>query len=223
MGRGGKKGGFPSRNFLVLLAPIDPQGKKAKPARPGGGAWGSCLSSPRPRDAARVPSCRPPLYTSAPPRTCRCGGIGRRSRLKICHGQPCVGSSPTSGTSQISSLIDIRRIAVRPKLHWSCTLPRLLHLHAWVTRSISCRAARHSSPARYAFAVPLLTRQPMNAIREAERAGFDLSLVEESLRCSPEQRALQHQEALNLALALEQAGKQLRDRPQPPAAAPLRR
>lgn len=35
----------------------------------------------------------------------------------------------------------------------------------------------------------------MTAIQEAEQAGFDLSLVDESLRCSPEQRALQHQTA----------------------------
>ena len=68
-----------------------------------------------------------------------------------------------------------------------------------------------------------LTRHPMNAIKEAERAGFDLTLVDESLRRSSEQQAVQDQEALTLALALEQAGKQLRDRPQSPAAAPLRR
>jgi|GEM_PF-2347852 len=43
----------------------------------------------------------------------------------------------------------------------------------------------------------------MTAIQEAEQAGFDLSLVDESLRCSPEQRALQHQVALELALELE--------------------
>ena len=30
----------------------------------------------------------------------RCGGIGRRARLKIWYGQPCVGSSPTSGTTK---------------------------------------------------------------------------------------------------------------------------
>ncbi len=62
-----------------------------------------------------------------------------------------------------------------------------------------------------------------NAIREAERAGFDLSLVDEALRSSCEQRALQHQAALDLAIQLEKAGQELRDRTQPPATAPLRR
>ena len=62
----------------------------------------------------------------------------------------------------------------------------------------------------------------MSAISEAERAGFDLSLVDESLRCSYEQRALQHQVALELALELEKTGQQLRDRTQPITAAPVR-
>jgi hypothetical protein len=52
----------------------------------------------------------------------------------------------------------------------------------------------------------------MTAIQEAEQAGFDLGLVDESLGCSPEQRALQHQMALELALKLEKRGQQLRDR-----------
>lgn len=51
----------------------------------------------------------------------------------------------------------------------------------------------------------------MNAIDAAEQAGFDMSLIDESLRLTYEQRALQHQEALNLAFALEAAGRQLRD------------
>jgi hypothetical protein len=51
----------------------------------------------------------------------------------------------------------------------------------------------------------------MTAIKAAERAGFDMSLVDESLRCSPEQRARQHQAALELALEMERAGQQLRD------------
>lgn len=54
----------------------------------------------------------------------------------------------------------------------------------------------------------------MNAVQQAEQAGFDMSLIDESLRCSYEQRALQHQEALNLALELERIGQQLRDRAQ---------
>ncbi len=49
----------------------------------------------------------------------------------------------------------------------------------------------------------------LDAIEEAERAGFDMSLVDESLRLSYDQRALQHQEALNLALELERAGRKL--------------
>ncbi|HEY6453661.1 MAG TPA: hypothetical protein VIY90_00110 [Steroidobacteraceae bacterium] len=48
-------------------------------------------------------------------------------------------------------------------------------------------------------------------IEEAERAGFDLSLVEESLGYSYEQRALYHQAALNLALEMEDAGRRMRD------------
>lgn len=58
---------------------------------------------------------------------------------------------------------------------------------------------------------------PSNAIEAAELAGFDMSLIEESLRCTPEQRALQHQAALEMALQLETAyqllkGKQYGDR-----------
>lgn len=63
----------------------------------------------------------------------------------------------------------------------------------------------------------------MTAVEEAQLAGFDLSLVEESLRCSYEQRALQHQAALELALELEAIGKRLRDGTQSPSAAPVRR
>ena len=65
--------------------------------------------------------------------------------------------------------------------------------------------------------------KPLNAIGAAQRAGVDLSLIEESLGYSYEQRALQHQEALNLALELERVGQELRERYQPPAPAPLRR
>jgi hypothetical protein len=63
----------------------------------------------------------------------------------------------------------------------------------------------------------------MTAVRDAEQAGFDLSLVDEALRCSYEQRALAHEAALVLALELEEIGQRLRDRPQSPAADPLRR
>jgi hypothetical protein len=57
--------------------------------------------------------------------------------------------------------------------------------------------------------------RPLNPIEEAERAGFDLSLIDESLSYSYEQRALHHQAALNLALEMENAGRRIRDRHQP--------
>jgi hypothetical protein len=53
-----------------------------------------------------------------------------------------------------------------------------------------------------------------SAVEEAERAGFDLSLIEDSLGLSYDQRAIQHQQALNLALELERAGRELRERPE---------
>jgi hypothetical protein len=65
--------------------------------------------------------------------------------------------------------------------------------------------------------------RPLNPIEEAERAGFDLSLVDESLSYSYEQRALHHQAALNLALEMENAGRRIRDRNQPTTSASLRR
>ena len=63
----------------------------------------------------------------------------------------------------------------------------------------------------------------MTAIEEAERAGFDMSLIEESLRYSYDKRAFQHQQALDLALELEEIGRQLRGESQSTAPAPLRR
>ena len=45
----------------------------------------------------------------------------------------------------------------------------------------------------------------MNAIEAAEQAGIDLTLIEESLRLTPEERARQHQRALDMALQLEAA------------------
>jgi hypothetical protein len=65
--------------------------------------------------------------------------------------------------------------------------------------------------------------RPLNPIEEAERAGFDLSLVDESLSYTYEQRALHHQAALNLALEMESVGRRIRDRHQPTASASLRR
>jgi len=52
----------------------------------------------------------------------------------------------------------------------------------------------------------------MDACKRAESAGFDMSLIDEALRLSPEQRVIQHQAALNLALELERAGRELRER-----------
>ena len=50
-------------------------------------------------------------------------------------------------------------------------------------------------------------------IEAAERAGIDLGLIDDNLRLSHEQRALQHQAALDLALEVERAGRKLRERP----------
>ncbi|MGB1110090.1 MAG: hypothetical protein ACPG4N_07025 [Gammaproteobacteria bacterium] len=66
----------------------------------------------------------------------------------------------------------------------------------------------------------------MNTIEEAVHAGFDMSLIEESLRSSPEERALQHQAALEMALQLEAAfqkskGQIDRDGTQPTSATPV--
>jgi len=44
------------------------------------------------------------------------------------------------------------------------------------------------------------------AIEEARRAGFDLDLLDSNLALSPEQRALRHESALELVLALREAG-----------------
>jgi hypothetical protein len=58
----------------------------------------------------------------------------------------------------------------------------------------------------------------LSARTEALRAGIDLGLLEDNLRLSHQQRALQHQDALNLALALERAGRNLHERSATPAA-----
>jgi hypothetical protein len=58
-----------------------------------------------------------------------------------------------------------------------------------------------------------------SAIELAERAGIDIGLLDDNLRLSFEQRALQHQAALDLALAIECAGRQLRERTTEAAAA----
>jgi len=63
----------------------------------------------------------------------------------------------------------------------------------------------------------------MNPIELAEAAGVDLSLIDDSLSRSYDERAIQHQDALNLALEMERAGNELRERYQSSASAPQRR
>jgi hypothetical protein len=70
---------------------------------------------------------------------------------------------------------------------------------------------------------PSLRPELSSTARAAERAGFDLSLIDANLACTWEERALRHQAALDLALELERIGRALRDGTQPPAAAPARR
>jgi hypothetical protein len=53
--------------------------------------------------------------------------------------------------------------------------------------------------------------EPCNPIDEAERAGFDSSLIDANLSYSYEKRVLLHDAALELALEFERAGRQLRD------------
>ena len=50
------------------------------------------------------------------------------------------------------------------------------------------------------------------AIEAAVRAGIDLGLVDDNLRLTHEQRALQHQAALDFALEVERAGQDLHER-----------
>lgn len=64
---------------------------------------------------------------------------------------------------------------------------------------------------------------PTHPIEDAIRAGFDLSLIEESLSYSHEKRLLQHQAALDLVLEMERAGRYLRERAESPTAASVRR
>jgi hypothetical protein len=49
----------------------------------------------------------------------------------------------------------------------------------------------------------------LTAIHEAERAGFDMRQLDANLSYSCEQRAVHHQEALDLILELERAGYQI--------------
>jgi len=50
------------------------------------------------------------------------------------------------------------------------------------------------------------------AIEAALQAGLDLGLVDDNLRLTHEQRALQHQAALDFALEVERAGQHLHER-----------
>lgn len=45
------------------------------------------------------------------------------------------------------------------------------------------------------------------AWRAAARYGFDMSLVEDALRLTPEQRLEQHQRALDMVLEVKEAGE----------------
>ncbi len=49
--------------------------------------------------------------------------------------------------------------------------------------------------------------KPVQALEEARRAGIDLDLLDANLALSVKQRWSQHDAALELALKLEQAGK----------------
>jgi hypothetical protein len=55
-----------------------------------------------------------------------------------------------------------------------------------------------------------MTHAP-SAITAAELAGIDLTLIDESLRCSYEERAIAHQRALDMALEFERAGRVWRE------------
>jgi hypothetical protein len=54
-------------------------------------------------------------------------------------------------------------------------------------------------------------------------SGLDVSLIEANLRLSAEQRALRHQAALDVVIALEFEGSKARGRPEATARAPVRR
>src|SRR5262245_55007040 len=69
----------------------------------------------------------------------------------------------------------------------------------------------------------MTTPDPDSAIEIAERAGFDMSLIRVSLGYSYDQRAIQHQAALDLMLEMERAGQKLRDSAQPAPRPPPRR
>ena len=100
--------------------------------------------------------------------------------------------------------------------------PRYLDESAFLISRIA-PLSRWDLPTTAPHGYPEHVIRTLNPIEEAERAGFDLSLVDESLSYSYEQRALYHQAALNLALEMESAGRRIRDRHQPTTTASLRR
>ena len=55
-----------------------------------------------------------------------------------------------------------------------------------------------------------------HAVEEAEKAGFDLSLVDESLALSHEERARQHDQALALVLEFDRIRNERDAKPEPP-------
>ena len=62
-----------------------------------------------------------------------------------------------------------------------------------------------------------------SAIEDAANAGVDLSLIDESLSYSYEERAIHHQRALDMAIEFERVGRELRERSQQPPSATVRR
>ena len=64
---------------------------------------------------------------------------------------------------------------------------------------------RRLATERAAFVAANYNTHVMNAVETVECVGIDLSLIEESLRLTPEQRTLQHQTALEMALQSEAA------------------
>jgi hypothetical protein len=57
--------------------------------------------------------------------------------------------------------------------------------------------------------------QTGSAIRGAENAGFDLSLVDASLRLTHEERARQHDQALSLVLEFDRIREMRGEEPEP--------
>lgn len=115
---------------------------------------------------------------------------------------------------------------------WSFQTPR--RFDARICRPPSrarARPRRHIGPAaRDRFASAVWRRYLHNmvhrrsaATEEAERAGFDLSLIEANLSYSYEKRVLLHDQALALALEFERVGRQLRGDSQSTTPVSLRR